>query len=496
MARKNAALEEVGMHHSSFQDMKLGLTYDDVLLVPRRSVVFSRSEIDTSTLLTKSISLKIPVVSANMDTVTESDMAIAMAELGGIGIIHRFFPVDEQVREVRRVKRFKGRIIENPVTVSPDDCMGDALELMAQHRISGLLVVSNGMKLEGILTSRDVRLETDRSVHIAELMTTRENLITAPANTTPEEAREIFRKEKVEKLPLVDDDGILKGLIALKDISKVTGDSPSTIDKKGRLRVGAAIGVKPGFIDRAKALLDADCDALVVDIAHGHSDFAINTIKQVRRELGDVQLIAGNVATAEGTEDLIAAGVDAVKVGVGPGSTCTTRIVTGSGVPQLTAIRDCIEAALDSSIPIIADGGIRTSGDITKALAAGASTVMLGNLLAGTDESPGLPLTRDGRKFKVYRGMASQYAAMDRKEREGEKLVDGVIQAVVPEGVGAVVPYRGSVKEIVGQLVGGMRSGISYCGGRSIPGMQKNARFLRITGAGIKESHPHDVQRI
>lgn len=475
-------------------DIEMGLAYDDVLLVPRKSVVFSRKDIDTSTRLSRQIRLNIPVVSANMDTVTESEMAIAMAQLGGMGIIHRFLTVEQQVQEVRRVKRFEGYLIEKPITISPDNTLGDAFDLMETNRITGLLVTGEKQKLKGILTARDVRFETDRSVKVSKLMTPFRNLVTAPAGTTPEEARKIFSKAKVEKLPLVDRAGRLKGLITSKDILKFSDGSSSTTDEKGRLRVGAAIGVKRGFLQRAEALIGADCDVLVVDIAHGHSDIALKTIKEVRRKLGEVELIAGNIATAEGAADLIAAGVDAVKVGVGPGSTCTTRIVTGSGVPQLTAVRDCAEAACDAGIPLIADGGIRTSGDIAKALAAGASTVMLGNLLGGTDESPGISLMRNGRKFKFYRGMASEYAAIDRKEREGEKLVEGVIQSIVPEGVEALVPYRGSVKEIVNQLVGGLRSGISYCGGRSIAEMQKNARFIRITSAGMNESMPHDVK--
>lgn len=477
-------------------DMKTGLTYDDVLLVPRRSVVLSRKDIDTSTKLSREIALNIPVVSANMDTVTESGMAIAMAQLGGIGIIHRFLTVEQQVQEVRRVKRFEGYLIEKPITVSPESKLGAALDLMEANRITGLLVTEKNQKLKGILTARDVRFEADRSVRVSKLMTPIKNLVTAPPATTPDEARKIFRKAKVEKLPLVDSAGRLKGLITSKDILKFSDGSPATADKKGRLRVGAAIGVKHGFLKRAEALMDADCDVLVVDVAHGHSDIALKTIKEVRRKLGEVELIAGNVATAEGVVDLIAAGVDAVKVGVGPGSTCTTRIVTGSGVPQLTAVMDCAEAARDAGIPLIADGGIRTSGDIAKALAAGASTVMLGNLLGGTDESPGISLMRNGRKFKFYRGMASEYAALERKEREGEKLVEGVIQSIVPEGVEALVPYKGSVKEIVSQLVGGLRSGISYCGGRSIAEMQANARFIRITSAGMNESKPHDVQML
>ena len=475
------------------EEMRTGLTYDDVLLVPRRSGVFSRGEIDTATRLSRNISLKIPLVSSNMDTVTESGMAIAMAQLGGIGIIHRFMTVEQQVKEVRRVKRFEGTLIENPITIPPESSLGDALDLMASHHISGL-VVTSGKRLRGMLTARDVRFETERSLMVADLMTPLERLVTAPPGTSPAEARDFFRRRKVEKLPLIDSEGNLAGLITSKDVMKQHGTNGAAVDGKGRLRAGAAIGVKPGFLERAAALVDAGCDVLVVDIAHGHSDVALNTIKAVRSSLGDVELIAGNVATAEGTADLVAAGVDAVKVGVGPGSICTTRIVTGSGVPQFTALLDCAGAAGD--IPLIADGGVKVSGDITKALAAGASTVMIGSLLAGTEESPGIPMVRNGQKFKFCRGMASSSAAIERKEREGETVVEGVIQAVIPEGVEALVPYRGNVKEIVAQLVGGLRSGISYCGSSSIQEMRRNARFMRITPAGMRESNPHDVHLV
>ena len=475
-------------------DMPVGLTYDDVLIVPRRSTGTSRGDIDTSTQLTRRLSLRMPVVSANMDTVTESEMAIAMAQLGGIGIIHRFLTVEEQVREVRRVKRYESHLIEHPVTIAPDATLSDALEAMRSHGISSLLVADTQRLLKGILTSRDIRFESDLATKVNALMTPLERLVTAVAGTSMEQARDILREHRMEKLPLVDHKGLIAGLITAKDITKATRAPHATTDGKGRLRVGAAIGVKEGFLERAAALLEADCDVLVVDVAHGHSDIALRAVKAVRKELGDVELIAGNVATAEGAADLVSAGADAVKVGVGPGSTCTTRLVTGSGVPQLTAIMDC--AKVLEGIPLIADGGIKVSGDITKALAAGASSVMLGNLLAGTDESPGVPLVRNGQKYKFYRGMASQYATINRKQKEGEDLLAGIVESIVPEGVEALLPYRGSAKEVLHQLVGGLRSGISYAGARNLAELRRNARFVRLTPGGMRESGPHDVKLV
>lgn len=475
--------------------MKEGLTFDDVLLVPKRSSIVSRKEVDTKTKLSRRILLNIPVVSANMDTVTESAMAIAIAREGGLGVIHRFLSVDEQVGEVLKVKRSEGFVVEQPCTILWSKSLREAKDVMKTAGTTSLLVVDNFGKLTGMLTSRDVLFETDEEKKVEEIMTKRDRLIVADKNTSLEAAKTILHKYRIEKLPLVDSTWEVRGLITTKDIVKMSKFPNACKDGKGRLRVGAAIGVKKGFLERAEALIKAGVDVLVVDIAHGHSDLAINIVKEIRRVFGDVELIAGNVATAEGTVELIAAGVDAVKVGVGPGATCITRIVTGSGVPQLTAVMDCVKAAENSGVPIIADGGIRTSGDMTKALAAGASTVMLGSLFAGTDESPGVCITKQGRKYKIMRGMASLGAAFGRQGRENESKNDDA-NDYVPEGVEAIVPYRGSVSEVVGQLIGGVRSGISYCGAKTILEMQKNAEFIRMTNSGLKESHPHDVEAL
>ncbi|MHA1397536.1 MAG: IMP dehydrogenase [Candidatus Heimdallarchaeaceae archaeon] len=475
--------------------MREGITFDDVLLVPKRSSVSSRQEIDTSTRLSKNIRLNIPIVSSNMDTVTESRMAIVMAQQGGVGIIHRFLSVEEQVQEVIKVKRSEMFRIDKPYCLSPSHTIADARALMQERGISGILVTEDSGKLVGILTSRDLIFEENNTLPISQLMST--DLITAEPTTSIEEAAQILKEHRIEKLPLVDSEYHLKGLITSKDIIKSKISPNASKDKKGRLIVGGAIGVKGDYLQRAEALINVDCDVLILDIAHGHSDLAINAIKRIKKELGEIELIAGNVATKEGTEDLIAAGCDAVKVGVGPGSICITRIVTGCGVPQLTAVLDSVSVAKEYDIPIIADGGIRNSGDISKAIAAGASTVMIGGLLAGTEESPGTSILRQGRRYKVVRGMASTFATLGREEREKKGSFDEMdLGSIVPEGVEAMVPYRGSAIEVLHQLVGGLRSGISYCGAKTIKEMQEKAEFIKITSSGRKESTPHDVELI
>ncbi len=473
-----------------------GLTFDDVLLVPKKTSVKSRKIVSTKTNLTKNIELNIPIISANMDTVTESAMAIKMALLGGIGIIHRFMSIERQVAEVEKVKRFQNWIIEDPYTTNVNYTVRDCQEYMKKKGVSGLLVIDDNNTVIGIVTNRDVRFETNLDLKVKDVMTPREKLITAPETITPEEAKQLLQKHRIEKLPIVNERGQIKGLITARDLIIHESYPEATRDNKGKLRVGAAIGVKRGYLKRAEALINAQCDVLVLDIAHGHATYAIDVIKDLKKHFPEVELIAGNVATKEGTEDLISAGADCVKVGVGPGATCSTRIITGSGVPQLTAIMDCAEAAREYGIPIIADGGIRNSGDIVKALAAGAQTVMIGSLLAGTEESPGISVVRKGTKYKVVRGMASFTANLDkiRIESNAEAIDETLVQEITPEGVEALVPYKGTTEEVIKKLVGGLRSGISYCGASSIPEMQKNAEFIRITLAGIRESQPHDVQ--
>ncbi len=478
--------------------MRKGLTFDDVLLVPKRSAVISRSHVNTSTWLTQHIRLNIPIISANMDTVTESRMAIAMARAGGIGIIHRFMPIERQALEVQRVKRSESYVVEHPYTVSPDTKIHAVRALMEEWDTGGILVVDKNNRLLGIITTRDLLFLEDDEKTVAEVMTPSDHLVTAPPGTTMEEAKRILWKHRIEKLPLVHDDGTVAGLITARDIVNREKYPLATKDEKGRLRVGAAIGVRPGYLRRAEALLEAGADVLVVDIAHGHSDNCINAVKELRREFGDdVEIIAGNVATAEGTADLIEAGVNAVKVGIGPGSICVTRVVTGFGVPQITAIQECAKVAREAGIPIIADGGIRNSGDLVKALAAGASSVMLGSLLAGTTESPGRIVIRNGRRYKIVRGMASLTANIDRQQVTDEVKETGQEmdwEKVVPEGVEAVVPYRGNVAEVLDQLVGGLRSGLSYGGAFTIEELWDNAEFIQITPAGLFESKPHDVE--
>ncbi len=466
---------------------KEGLTFDDVLLIPAESDVLP-ADIDVKTRLARDIILNTPILTAAMDTVTEFRMAIAIAREGGIGIIHKNMPITEQADQVDKVKRSENGVIVNPFFLSPEHYVFDANELMGKYRISGVPIVENG-RLVGILTNRDLRFLTDYNIKIKEVMT-KENLVTAPVGTTLSEAQEILRHHKIEKLPLVDDDMMLKGLITIKDIEKAVQYPNSARDKNGRLLCGAAIGVTDDVLERAQALVDAQVDVLCLDSAHGHSRGIIECVKKVKAAFPDVALIAGNVATAEGTEALIKAGADCVKVGIGPGSICTTRVVAGIGVPQITAVYDacCIAAKYD--IPVIADGGIKYSGDIVKALAAGANTVMLGSLLAGCEESPGESEIFQGRNFKVYRGMGS-LGAMAKGSRD--RYFQQNNKKLVPEGVEGRVPYKGLLSETIYQLLGGIRAGMGYCGCANITQLHEKSQFVRITGAGLKESHPHDI---
>jgi IMP dehydrogenase len=478
-------------------EIKEGLTFDDVLLIPKRSPIISRSQTNLKTKLSRNITLNIPLVSANMDTVTESGMAIALAREGGIGIIHRFMTIEDQVDEVLKVKRSESVIIEQPYTIKPDMSVQDADNLMLQYGVSGLLVEENNRKLAGIITRRDITFETNYKSKISDLMS--KNVITAKEGITIEQAKEVLHNHRIEKLPVVDSSNRIVGLITSKDILKMDQYPYASKDKKGRLLVGAAVGVKGDYLERTEALLDAGSDTVVVDIAHGHSENAINAVLMIKKAFPNCELIAGNVATREGTKDLIKAGVDAVKVGVGSGSICITRVITGSGVPQLTAIIDSVKVAKEHEVPVISDGGVRTSGDATKALAAGSSSVMIGSLFGGTDESPGKTMIKNGKKFKMYRGMASFYASLGRRYRErGPQVVDSSddLNDYVPEGVEAMVPYKGSVVEIIRQLVGGLRSGLSYCGAKTILEMHNNAEFIKMTSAGYMESQPHDVDVI
>ena len=465
------------------------LTFDDVLLVPARSEVLPR-DVDVSTRLTKSIRLNIPLLSSAMDTVTEARMAIAMAREGGIGIIHKSMAIEAQADEVDKVKRSEHGVIADPIFVYPDDMVDRALELMSRYRISGTPVVErDSHKLVGILTNRDLRFEDNWKQPVANIMT-HEGLVTAPVGTTLDQAREILRRKKVEKLPLVDDHGVLKGLLTIKDIEKAKKYPNSAKDARGRLLCGAAVGVSADLLDRAGALLEAGVDVLVLDSAHGHSRGIMDAIVSLKKAFPKAQVVAGNVATFEGCRDLIAAGADAVKVGIGPGSICTTRVVAGIGVPQITAIYECAQAAKETDTPIIADGGIKYSGDIVKAVAAGASSIMIGSLFAGTDESPGEMEIYQGRSFKVYRGMGSMGAM---KQGSGDRYFQEGAPKLVPEGIEGRVPYRGAVAETVFQMVGGLRAGMGYCGTPTVEDLRINGKFRRITSAGLRESHPHDV---
>jgi len=467
--------------------VKEGLTFDDVLLIPQKSEILP-NEVDLSTKLTKKINLNIPIISAAMDTVTESRLAIAVAREGGVGVIHKNMSIEEQANEVDRVKRSEHGVIVDPFSLSPQHTLQDADKLMGKYKISGVPVTVNG-KLVGILTNRDLRFEKDFSRKISEVMT-RESLVTAPEGTTLAQAEGILQKHKIEKLPIVDENGMLKGLITIKDIEKAVRYPSSARDEGGRLLVAAAVGVTADLEQRAAALIEAKVDILVLDSAHGHSQGIIDAIKLLKSKFPKIPVIAGNIATAQAAEDLIKAGVDAVKVGIGPGSICTTRIVAGIGVPQITAIFDVANVARKYGIPVIADGGIKYSGDLAKAIAAGADVVMIGSLFAGCEESPGDTEIYQGRQFKVYRGMGSLGAMA---EGSKDRYFQSDSKKLVPEGVEGRVPYKGAVSDTVYQLLGGLRAGMGYCGTATIEDLKKDGKFTRITGAGLKESHPHDI---
>lgn len=467
--------------------LKAGLTFDDVLLIPAKSEILPR-DVDTTTYLTKNIKLNIPLMSAGMDTVTESRLAVAMAREGGIGIIHKNMTIEQQAMEVDKVKRSEHGVITDPISLSPDHLVSDALEIMARYRISGVPITVDNV-LVGILTNRDLRFESDYSRPIRDVMT-KDNLVTAPVGTNLEGAKQILLRHKVEKLPIVDSQNHLKGLITIKDIEKARIYPNSAKDSKGRLLAGAAVGVSKDMMERAAALVDARVDVICVDTAHGHSRGVLEAVEALKSKYPDVDIIAGNVATAEATRDLIEAGADCVKIGIGPGSICTTRVVAGIGVPQITAIVDCAEEGAKHGIPIIGDGGIKYSGDITKAIAAGANVVMIGSLFAGTEESPGDIEIYQGRSFKVYRGMGSLGAM---KEGSKDRYFQENEQKLVPEGIEGRVPYKGPLSETVYQLVGGLRAGMGYCGTANIRALMTETNFIRITGAGLRESHPHDV---
>ena len=467
----------------------VALTFDDVLLVPRHSTVHPQ-HVTTASFFTRSIPLQIPLVAAAMDTVTESEMAIAMARAGGLGIVHKNMAIDRQASEIDRIKRSESGMIRNPITLGPDRPLREAAVLMKRFRISGVPIVDGNGRLIGIITNRDLQFERelDRPIHQA---MTKANLVTAPVGTTLEEAERILARHRIEKLPVVDAEGVLRGLITVKDIFKRRQHPDANKDQHGRLRAGAALGAGGDTMARAKALIDAGVDVLVVDSAHGHSDGVLSTIDQLRQAFPEVQLVGGNVATEEGARELVRRGVDAVKVGIGPGSICTTRVVTGVGVPQITAIVDSVRGA--DGVPVIADGGIKYSGDVVKALAAGAATVMMGSMLAGTEESPGESILAEGRRYKLIRGMGSiaamQDGSADRYFQEGELSPS----KMVPEGIEGRVPYKGPVSDVLYQMVGGLRSGMGYCGAATIKALQQDTEFLRITTAGLRESHPHDV---
>jgi IMP dehydrogenase len=479
-----------------------GLTFDDVLLIPQKSSITSRQQVDTSTRLTDKIRINIPILSANMDTVTETSMAIAMANAGGIGIIHRFMSIEHHVKQIKLVKRAQGVMVENPYCINSNELVEKAIELMRQYKVGGLVVTDDGGFVNGIITTRDVNLVPNGKLLVQDVMTKKEKLVTLQANFSVDEARRLLYENRIEKIPVLNPDGTVRGLVTAQDVLKPVRNPNAALDEKGRLRVGAAIGVSKGEIARAEALLEAGVDVLVLDIAHGHADHCVEMVRTLRANHPNAQIIAGNVASRDGARDLTLAGASAIKVGIGPGSICTTRIVTGFGVPQLTAIMDSAEGIRDTGIdiPLIADGGIQKAGDLVKALAAGAESIMIGSMFAGTEEAPGSPVIRDGQKVKVVRGMASLAATMGRKMVEANNDESAEDQEdwmkVVPEGVEAVVPYRGNVGEVLHQLVGGLRSGLSYGGAENIKKLQENAEFIEITPAGIRESGSHDVRKI
>lgn len=468
---------------------KEGLTFDDVLLIPRKSTILPR-DVDVSTALSPSVKLNIPLISAGMDTVTESALAIAIAREGGIGIIHKNMSVQQQAQEVDRVKRSESGVITNPFSLTPEHHVYDAEELMGKYRISGVPIVDGNGKLVGILTNRDLRFVHDYSIMIKDVMT-HENLVTAPVGTTLQQAEGILQQHKIEKLPLVDETNTLRGLITIKDIEKAIQFPNAAKDNHGRLLVGAAVGVSKDTFERAEALVNSGIDMLVVDSAHGHHVDIVNMVRKLRDKYADLPIVAGNVATGEATRDLIEAGASIVKVGIGPGSICTTRVIAGIGVPQITAIYDCATVAREYNVPVIADGGIKYSGEVTKAIAAGASAVMMGSLFAGTEESLGESEIYQGRRYKSYRGMGS-IGAM--KEGSKDRYFQEDDSKLVPEGIEGRVPYKGPLKDTIHQLIGGLRSGMGYCGTGTIEELKNDTQFVRITGAGLRESHPHDVQ--
>jgi IMP dehydrogenase len=464
---------------------RLGLAYDDVLIVPRRSSVRSRQDVSTRSSFTRGIEVAVPIVSANMDTITEAPMAIALAGLGGIGVIHRFLPIDREAAEVARVKRYLNYVIEDPYTIAPERTVGDARSETRERNVSGLVVTGPGGELLGLLTGRDLRAEPDERI-VREAMTPRERLVTAGPEVTLEEASRLMHAHRVEKLPLVNDDR-LAGLITLRDVGLRSELPDATRDERGRLRVAAALGVRGDLLERAEALIRAEVDALVLDVAHGHAEHTLEALHELKAAWPDVEVVAGNVATAEGVKDLAAAGADAIKAGIGPGYVCTTRLVAGAGVPQLTCVLDCAVAARELGVPLVADGGIRRPADVAKAVAAGGDTVMVGSLLAGTRETPGQIVQRAGRRYKVYRGMASREAAGARFGLEGR---EEALDQYVPEGVERVAPLKESVTEVIAELVGGLRSGISYVGAHDLQEFRQRTEFIRITAAGKQESEP------
>ena len=471
-----------------------GLTYDDVLLMPSFSKILPR-EANTQTRLTRRITINIPLISAAMDTVTESEMAIKMAICGGIGFIHKNMPIERQAEEVRRVKRYESGLILDPITLTKNATVGEAIKIITENKIGGIPILDKDGKLAGILTNRDLRFERSKSKHIEEVMTPLKNLIVAPPKTRLSEAEQILLKNKIEKLPLVDKNGRLKGLITFKDIMKTKNNPNSAKDKLGRLLVGAAVGVTHDVLERVRALAKSGVDVVCVDTAHGHSIGVLRAIRKIKKHFPELEIVGGNVATYEGALALIKAGVDAVKVGVGPGSICTTRVIAGIGVPQLTAVMEAARACRKRKVPVIADGGIVHTGDITKALAAGASSVMAGSIFAGVEESPGKTLIHEGRKYKQYRGMGSIEAmaqADSSKDRYFQDAEDD-LKKLVPEGVAARVPYKGMLEEAIVQCMGGLRAGMGYCGAKNIEALQRKARFVKITSAGVRESHPHGV---